>query len=123
MERDREDPVAELGLEGLEGHVLPPVGREHTSTRLARDLPFAHAAGVLQDLGSMRIGVVSDTHDHLANVARIDVALHGHDHRRGVGRRGSTLVFNPGECAGQLRGHNAVGILDLEELAAQVELF
>jgi hypothetical protein len=56
-------------------------------------------------------------------VARFDVALHGHDHRRGVEQRGSTLVFNPGECAGHLRGHNAVGILDLQRLAARVELF
>lgn len=56
-------------------------------------------------------------------LAGFDVALHGHDHRRGCERRGSTLVFNPGECAGHLRGHNAVGILDLDRLAAEVELF
>jgi hypothetical protein len=25
-------------------------------------------------------------------------------------------VFNPGECAGHLRGHNAVGVIDLVRL-------
>jgi len=45
-----------------------------------------------------------------------DVLLHGHDHRHTSERRGGTLVFNPGECAGHLKGHNAVGILDLARL-------
>ena len=42
-----------------------------------------------------------------------EVALHGHNHRLVCERRAQTLVFNPGECAGHLRGHNAVGVLDL----------
>jgi predicted phosphodiesterase len=28
-------------------------------------------------------------------------------------RRGRALLFNPGECAGFLEGHNAVGVVDL----------
>jgi len=48
------------------------------------------------------------------------VALHGHTHRRVVERRGERLVFNPGECAGHLRGHNAVGVVDLATLAVEL---
>jgi hypothetical protein len=64
-----------------------------------------------------RILVVHDPLDlehHLAD--HHDVVLHGHDHRYVSERRGSTLVFNPGECAGHLRGHNAVGVIDLVRL-------
>ncbi len=56
-------------------------------------------------------------------VTRADVILHGHDHRRNIEHRDGTLVFNPGECAGHLRGHNAVGILDLDQLSAEIVLF
>ena len=34
-----------------------------------------------------------------------------------------TLVFNPGECAGWLDGRNAVGVLDLVRLEADVLRF
>jgi predicted phosphodiesterase len=37
-----------------------------------------------------------------------------------VERRGESLVFNPGECAGHLRGHNAVGIVDLVTLDVEL---
>ena len=47
---------------------------------------------------TMRIGIVSDTHNHMINVLCIvalllgcDVALHGHDHRHTVEVRGQTL--------------------------------
>ncbi|MGH0036706.1 MAG: YfcE family phosphodiesterase [Myxococcota bacterium] len=49
-----------------------------------------------------------------------DVALHGHTHRHVWEWRQRTRVFNPGECAGHMTGHNCVGVLDL--LALQVEL-
>jgi len=45
-----------------------------------------------------------------------DVVLHGHVHRRVIARHGGRLHFNPGECAGHLAGHNAVGVLDLATL-------
>jgi len=67
-----------------------------------------------------RILVVHDPRDldrHLAD--HHDVALHGHNHEHVVERRGSTLVFNPGECAGHLAGHNAVGVVDLVRLEAR----
>mgnify|MGYP002787565983 CR=1 FL=1 len=52
-----------------------------------------------------------------------DVALHGHTHRRTVERCGERLTFNPGESAGHLQGHNAVGLLDLRTLDVELRTF
>ncbi len=45
--------------------------------------------------------------------ARHQLALHGHTHLYRLERRGNQTLFNPGECAGHLAGHNAIGVLDL----------
>lgn len=50
---------------------------------------------------------------------RADVLLHGHDHRFASERQGSTLRFNPGECAGQVPGLNSIGVLDLATLETE----
>jgi putative phosphoesterase len=55
--------------------------------------------------------------------ARHDLALHGHTHRRTLERPDGRLLFNPGECAGHLPGRNAVGVVDLLTLEAEVVLF
>jgi hypothetical protein len=67
-----------------------------------------------------RLLVVHDPH-HLApeEVAAHDVVLHGHTHRSVCERRHGALVFNPGECAGMLAGHNRVGVLALEDLEVE----
>ncbi|MFI5316583.1 MAG: YfcE family phosphodiesterase [Myxococcota bacterium] len=71
-----------------------------------------------------RITVVHDraAHPELALGAR-DVLLHGHDHRFALERIDGTLIFNPGECAGSLEGRNAVGLLDLLRLEADLLRF
>ena len=51
------------------------------------------------------------------------LALHGHTHRHVVERSGDRLIFNPGECAGHLPGHNAVGVVDLATLAVELLRF
>ena len=51
------------------------------------------------------------------------LALHGHTHMRRCERLGDALVFNPGECAGHLRGHNAVGVVDLRRLETRLLMF
>lgn len=51
------------------------------------------------------------------------VALHGHTHQRTLERAGERVVFNPGECAGWLEGHNAVGVLDLAALDVELLYF
>jgi putative phosphoesterase len=52
-----------------------------------------------------------------------DLVLHGHTHRRIVTRSEHRLTFNPGECAGMLEGHNAVGVVDLATLTPDLLLF
>jgi predicted phosphodiesterase len=69
-----------------------------------------------------RITVVHDRAAH-PDLAPGDVLLHGHDHRLCLERVDGTLVFNPGECAGWLEGRNAVGLLDLVRLEAEVLRF
>ena len=68
-----------------------------------------------------RILVVHDPEDAPPSSAagEIDLILHGHTHRHRHERYGTTLIFNPGECAGFLSGHNAVGLVDLVTLEAE----
>lgn len=67
-----------------------------------------------------RLLVVHDPHCLDADaVASHDLVLHGHTHRPVCEHQNGTLVFNPGECAGVLPGHNAVGIVDLARLEVE----
>ncbi|MGI9325534.1 MAG: YfcE family phosphodiesterase [Pseudomonadales bacterium] len=59
--------------------------------------------------------------DHLNDDHHL--ALHGHTHLYRHERIGETLVFNPGECAGHMPGHNAVGLIDLETLSTELVKF
>ena len=60
----------------------------------------------------------------LENVeTRARVVLHGHTHRFHLEDDGERLTFNPGECAGHLAGHNAVGVLDLATLETELLKF
>ncbi len=43
-----------------------------------------------------------------------DFIFHGHTHRYRIEIINKTLIFNPGECAGFLKGKNQVGILDVK---------
>lgn len=49
----------------------------------------------------------------------VDLILHGHTHRYRNEVRNKTLIFNPGESAGILKGKNAIGIVDLNSLKAR----
>ena len=71
-------------------------------------------------LASRRLLVVHDPRDLRAHSGEADVALHGHDHRTVRERRHGALVFNPGECAGHLPGHNRVGVVDLLRLETEL---
>ncbi|HYB11951.1 MAG TPA: metallophosphoesterase [Myxococcota bacterium] len=104
------------GNNDLEREGLEEAARRYGMT--LRDPPFELV------LASRRIVVVHDPRE-LERVATnsYDVALHGHVHRRVIERKGGRLVFNPGECAGHLRGHNAVGVVDLASLDTEVLRF
>jgi putative phosphoesterase len=49
----------------------------------------------------------------------IDIVLHGHTHRYREEIKDNTLIFNPGESAGMLKGKNAIGIIDLLDLSVE----
>jgi len=71
-----------------------------------------------------RIVVVHDPRElECLELAEVDVALYGHDHRHALEHRAGTLHFNPGECAGHVPGYNRVGVLDLATLEAEVLRF
>ncbi|MDH3641982.1 MAG: YfcE family phosphodiesterase [Gammaproteobacteria bacterium] len=52
-----------------------------------------------------------------------ELALHGHTHLHRYEQRGSQVIFNPGECAGHMVGFNAIGVLDLSDLSAELLRF
>jgi putative phosphoesterase len=52
-----------------------------------------------------------------------ELALHGHTHLHRFEQRNGLTFFNPGECAGHMTGYNAIGVVDLETLAARVIKF
>lgn len=51
------------------------------------------------------------------------LVLHGHTHRHRHDQTADQLVFNPGECAGHMRGYNAIGLVDLETMSAELLKF
>lgn len=76
------------------------------------------------DWADRRVVIVHDPTEHERGaLPEHDVFLHGHTHRRVVERSDGRLVFNPGECAGFLDGHNAVGVLDLGDLEVEILRF
>lgn len=71
-----------------------------------------------------RILVVHDPLDFESALrSHHDLALHGHTHLQRIEQRGNQLLFNPGECAGHMKGLNAIGILDLDTLAPEILTF
>ena len=56
---------------------------------------------------------------HLTSEAP-DILIHGHTHRSLVERRGKTLLLNPGEAGGWLRGKSTVALIDPESKTAEI---
>ena len=49
----------------------------------------------------------------------IDIVLHGHTHRYREETLDRTILFNPGESAGIIKGKNAIGIINLKDLSLE----
>ena len=67
------------------------------------------------ELNNKKISVVH--HPELINdnlLGRSDFIFHGHTHRYRYEIIGETIIFNPGECAGFLKGKNQIGVVDIE---------
>ncbi len=52
-----------------------------------------------------------------------DLILHGHTHRFRSEKVDNCLIFNPGECAGFMKGKNQVGVIDLLDLKPRIISF
>ncbi len=71
-----------------------------------------------------RILVVHDPLDVAAALAdHHTLVVHGHTHLYRHEHSGSRLIFNPGECAGHMQGYNAIGVVDLDALSAELIRF
>jgi len=56
-------------------------------------------------------------HPELINESLIrqsDFIFHGHTHRYRNEKINETIIFNPGECAGFLKGKNQIGLVDIK---------
>jgi putative phosphoesterase len=98
--------------------------REHLEVSAARfgmDLMLPPCA---VEWAGRRILVVHDPEEAPPTLPdELDLLLHGHTHRHRHEERDGTLIFNPGECAGQREGGNAVGLVDLVSLEAELLRF
>ena len=52
-----------------------------------------------------------------------DLILHGHTHRYRLEKIQKSIIFNPGECAGFMKGKNKVGVVDLATLNVKTVSF
>jgi hypothetical protein len=99
-----------------ERETLAPIAARHAMQLVEGHLSF-EAAG-------RRVGVIHDPgHIDDALLSAHDLVLHGHNHRLVLERRAGALLFNPGECAGFLEGHTAVGVVDLAKLEVELLKF
>ena len=67
------------------------------------------------ELNKKKISVVH--HPELISESLIeqsDFIFHGHTHRYRNEVINETIIFNPGECAGFLKGKNQIGVVDIE---------
>ena len=67
------------------------------------------------ELNNKKVCIVH--HPELINESLIDQSdfiFHGHTHRYRNEVINETIIFNPGECAGFLKGKNQIGLVDIE---------
>jgi putative phosphoesterase len=113
LERFATLAIPMLGVFGNNDHTDRP-RLEEEARRFGMD--FTHPPRTVEWAGR-RILVVHDPEEAPATShGEFDLLLHGHTHRHRHEERDGALIFNPGECAGFLSGHNAVGVVDLISL-------
>lgn len=101
------------------------LGEKETLEEAAERNGMSFHDGPLElDWAGRKIVVVHDPRDLEGVLApHHDLALHGHTHLHRLEEVGGSLVFNPGECAGSLKGYNRVGLVDLESLTCELKHF
>tara|TARA_B100000809_G_C14828069_1_gene419932 strand:+ start:157 stop:648 length:492 start_codon:yes stop_codon:yes gene_type:complete len=75
---------------------------------------------LIRDIGGKKILILhepDEIKEFIESDPSIDVVLHGHTHRYVNKKIKGVKIINPGECAGMLKGKNAIGILNLNDLS------
>ena len=49
-----------------------------------------------------------------------DIIIYGHTHDQVIERHDRTLVINPGECGGWLKGKSSIVVVDLDQMDAEL---
>jgi putative phosphoesterase len=78
---------------------------------------------LLLDWAERSIIVVHDPLEFEGHLDDQALALHGHTHRYRLEQSNEQTIFNPGECAGMIAGHNAIGIVDLTTMSCELVKF
>ena len=73
--------------------------------------------------GDREIIVVHDPLEFDGHLDTQAIALHGHTHRYRCDLSAEQLIFNPGECAGMMKGLNAIGVLNTADLSTELIRF
>lgn len=58
--------------------------------------------------------------DALIDCEYFNAIIYGHSHNKSVGKKGKTLVINPGELCGYLTGKSTLALLDTTKHEAQI---
>ncbi len=56
-------------------------------------------------------------------ISKCDYIIHGHTHRYRLDVVNKCTIFNPGECAGFMKGKNKIGIINLNKFETKVVNF
>lgn len=57
----------------------------------------------------------------IAESGRYDIVIFGHTHVPAIKKIGKTLLINPGEAGGWLKGRSTVAIIDLERMEVELK--
>ena len=111
-------------LKGVFGNNdLNEPGLEETASRLGFEFKLPPLILTLDDV---KLAVLHEPEviDKVIEYERdIDLILHGHTHRYRNEVTNGIKIFNPGECAGSIKGKNAVGLVDIKTLDTERILF
>lgn len=73
------------------------------------------------NLKDKKVFIVHDPNDIQERFyGKDNIILHGHTHRFRNEVLKQSFIFNPGECAGMMKGKNSVGIIDSDKLEMEV---
>ena len=103
--------IGVYGNNDLEEKGLKDIARQHGFN--------FHSPPFLLKISHKNIAIFHEPEDlenFLQKEPSIQLIIHGHTHRYRNEKIGKVKVINPGECAGIIKGKNAVGMLNLEDL-------